>query len=300
MENGIIYRITSPSGKKRIGYTRQSFKRRMCQYGYLALPSNKRKHPLTQAIRKYGWGAFKKEIIIEGITNFDLLCELEKHYIRLEATTFRDKGYNLESGGVTGTRNLPKEVSERMSKIQKERHKKNFKDISGTRYAKLLAIKYIGKERGSIYLWQCDCGNQKEILLSSVKNGDTTSCGCVFRSCKRNKHIDVSGSKFNRLLAKKLINWIDGKPNYLWECDCGETKELPLPKVKFGATKSCGCLKKERVGELHQKTRIILNKETGLFYFTLQEAADSIGIVRTTLNGYLCNRKPNKTQFIYV
>ena len=57
-------------------------------------------------------------------------------------------------------------------------------DISGKRFGKLVAIKRTKKYRDTYYwLFKCDCGQEKEILLSSVtrKKESTESCGCVRR-----------------------------------------------------------------------------------------------------------------------
>jgi hypothetical protein len=46
--------------------------------------------------------------------------------------------------------------------------------------------------------------------------------------------------------------------------------------------------------------KIILNTETGIFYFGVKEAAESIGSVQVTLNSKLNGYKRNNTNFIYV
>lgn len=35
------------------------------------------------------------------------------------------------------------------------------------------------RHRARVGLFRCDCGEEKEILIASVKAGATTSCGCV-------------------------------------------------------------------------------------------------------------------------
>lgn len=60
-------------------------------------------------------------------------------------------------------------------------------------------------------------------------------------------------------------------------------------------------LQREKIsGELNYLSRPILNKETGIFYHTLQDAADTIGIKRGTLWAMLAGRNKNKTSFYYV
>lgn len=54
--------------------------------------------------------------------------------------------------------------------------------------------------------------------------------------------------KYNRLT---LVKRIGTNKNYsqiwLFQCDCGNETKAPLPAVKFGSTKSCGCLLKEKI-----------------------------------------------------
>lgn len=56
----------------------------------------------------------------------------------------------------------------------------SFKDMSNKRYGRLVAIKPVGrtKKRGLVWLFKCDCGNQKEIDGYPVRRGVTVSCGC--------------------------------------------------------------------------------------------------------------------------
>lgn len=53
---------------------------------------------VNRIVKKYGKKRFKKEIIVEGNFNQELINELEKHYIRLYATR-APFGYNLTDGG---------------------------------------------------------------------------------------------------------------------------------------------------------------------------------------------------------
>jgi len=50
------------------------------------------------------------------------------------------------------------------------------------------------------------------------------------------------GKKIGKLL---IISISDGKPIALCQCDCGNKKNILLYSIKYGLTKSCGCLIKE-------------------------------------------------------
>lgn len=55
------------------------------------------------------------------------------------------------------------------------------KDITGQKFGKLTAIKFLpteGKKR-SRWLCRCDCGNEKEVGVYNLTNYLTVSCGCL-------------------------------------------------------------------------------------------------------------------------
>lgn len=58
----------------------------------------------------------------------------------------------------------------------------------GDRYGKLTAIIFV-KKKNSIQYWlfKCDCGNEKVILVSNVSRGFVKSCGCLQKE-NRIKH----------------------------------------------------------------------------------------------------------------
>lgn len=58
---------------------------------------------------------------------------------------------------------------------------KNFKDIRGLHYGRLLAISRIGKTSLGKTLWlcQCDCGRVTTATLNALCSGNTKSCGCL-------------------------------------------------------------------------------------------------------------------------
>jgi len=60
-------------------------------------------------------------------------------------------------------------------------------------------------------------------------------------------------------------------------------------------------LQREKLsGELNYLSKIILNTETGIFYFGLNEASKSINMKKATLHVNITKTKINKTSFIYV
>ena len=71
------------------------------------------------------------------------------------------------------------------------------------------------------------------------------------------KKMDLVGEKFNRLTVTGSIDKEKGKAQkYICKCDCGNIIETPTKyKLKSGHTKSCGCLKREKVSEKNSKYR---------------------------------------------
>lgn len=72
---------------------------------------------------------------------------------------------------------------------------------------------------------------------------------------RKGEYQDLKGMKFNRLTAVEFLR-IEKKVGSIWKfkCDCGKEIELPAGRVKFGTTKSCGCIRRESQIDLTGKT----------------------------------------------
>lgn len=101
--------------------------------------------------------------------------------------------------------------------------------------------------------FECECGNKKEIILKSVVNGSTTSCGCGLARPKGNKFgINNSKSKTKQFwlsynLPMKLLDvdlpekWQRGSGKKMYfKCNCGNICLKQFGKVYSGHTKTCG------------------------------------------------------------
>ena len=75
-----------------------------------------------------------------------------------------------------------------------------FVDISGKRFGRLVAIS--GNERDKFYnaIWtcKCDCGKVVKVVLQSLKDGKTKSCGCLNRE-KMGKSNLIHGKSKTRI-----------------------------------------------------------------------------------------------------
>lgn len=96
MKGGVIYKATNLiNGKIYIGKTTKRFNKR--KFSHLFEARNGSRRIFHRAIRKYGPGNFKWEVIDQCLFE-EQLSDLEKHYIK----TFNAKtpnGYNLTDGG---------------------------------------------------------------------------------------------------------------------------------------------------------------------------------------------------------
>lgn len=55
-----------------------------------------------------------------------------------------------------------------------------FKDETGNKYGLLTVLKRTGTKNGkAVWLCQCECGNQCEVVGSDLRNGQQSSCGCL-------------------------------------------------------------------------------------------------------------------------
>jgi hypothetical protein len=57
--------------------------------------------------------------------------------------------------------------------------------LPGTRFGRLVVLKKVSdeivKDRGHVYLCECDCGNEKEIYRNNLRSGNIQSCGCLHK-----------------------------------------------------------------------------------------------------------------------
>jgi group I intron endonuclease len=138
--NPIVYKLTSPDGKAYIGQTRWKAQRWFFHKSGKSLKSEKSGGPpIAKAIAQYGWKAFVKEVIKDGISTDDL-DYWEKEMIKKHGTLVPN-GYNvLSGGGVPSTRvpsngfgppvPRPKETVDKMKATWDEMREERLKDVA--------------------------------------------------------------------------------------------------------------------------------------------------------------------------
>lgn len=127
-------------------------------------------------------------------------------------------------------------------------------DLTNQRFGRLIAIKEGPRNSSGRTTWQCkcDCGNEKIVLTSLLRNGTTQSCGCLNKERTRlaNQSKDLSGQKFGRLT---VIERMPNSSKWKCQCECGNIVITDTNHLNQGHTKSCGCLQKDRASETHFK-----------------------------------------------
>lgn len=119
-----------------------------------------------------------------------------------------------------------------------------FIDLTGKRFGKWLVLKRVANSKNNSpkFLCKCDCGTIKEVLSFTLRNGNSTNCGCYIYE----KNKKLIGQKFGRwTIIKRVENDKYNQIRYLCQCDCGNTNIVHLGQLKSGHSKSCGCLSNE-------------------------------------------------------
>lgn len=134
------------------------------------------------------------------------------------------------------------------------------KNLTGQTFGKLTALEPYPTERGerSKWLCVCECGNTAVVETSRLLNGNTRSCGCLHKEHVREliesnrgkpseKLLDLTGMRFGRLVVLKKSPMRTKSNRVMWECrcDCGNIVTRSGDTLRYGQTRSCGCLAHE-------------------------------------------------------
>lgn len=115
------------------------------------------------------------------------------------------------------------------------KRRSTFMDRTGQRYGKLTVLKFIGDKK---WLCRCDCGNEIIVRSCNLSNGHTNSCGCL----RQWRLQDLTGQRFGKLLVLEYV----GHMKWKCRCDCGNEVIKDGKHLRWGNTRSCGCLKPGR------------------------------------------------------
>lgn len=120
----------------------------------------------------------------------------------------------------------------------------NFQNLTGQKFGRLTVVCRAENKNGrTMWHCKCECGNEKDIIATSLTRGLTKSCGCFHNEDLSNRKLnDLTGKKFGRLLVIERAENRGRQTYWKCRCDCGKIKEINGAKLKNGHTKSCGCL----------------------------------------------------------
>ena len=148
---------------------------------------------INKAIDKHGIDKFEKKIIIDNVTNKNLLNELEKHYIQLYASFIKGIGYNITRGGGGF---MGKHTAESKAKISKN-HKSKQLGFVHHRKGKPAYNKGVGKK----------------VIFEEIEFASHQTAA---------DYLNIPLTTFNRILESKLslkyyeenrgLNWAKRKP----------------------------------------------------------------------------------------
>lgn len=126
----------------------------------------------------------------------------------------------------------------------------NKQNLINHRFGRLVVVASAESDKRGHARWlcQCDCGNQKVVSATSLKTGQTKSCGCYHEEKMQEreyKYNDLKNQKFNMLTAIEIVGKTE-KKGMIWKCicDCGNYTEVAGTLLSHGKIKSCGCLRK--------------------------------------------------------
>ena len=134
-----------------------------------------------------------------------------------------------------------------MSKIDKS-SRSRWKDITGLRSGRIVALHPVGYGKGRAVRWRCfcDCGKKTTVTGCEISSGKTRSCGCKSRP-------DLTGQRFSRLVVVRKTNAKYFRST-VWEClcDCGNKTTATRNNLKTRTKRSCGCLHTAQVMTIWQ------------------------------------------------
>lgn len=122
-------------------------------------------------------------------------------------------------------------------------------DETGKRYGKWWVIQLSNKKGayGQVY-WDCvcECGNERQVLGTSLRSGHSSSCGCQTDHGGDKTFKNEIGNKYGKLtVISRDYEKKDGKTYWKCSCECGNLLVIRADHLRSGHTESCGCSKTE-------------------------------------------------------
>lgn len=119
----------------------------------------------------------------------------------------------------------------------------HFEDITGRIFGRLTIIERRVANVGEKSRWRClcKCGRVIECEAGNLKNGSTSSCGCLEAERKAERRGAFIGNRFGRLIVLgEAESRRSNRARFLCVCDCGTEKVVSGNSLRQGVV-SCGC-----------------------------------------------------------
>lgn|GEM_PF-1299119 len=107
------------------------------------------------------------------------------------------------------------------------------KDITGQKFGRLIAKKYIHKDKRSYWECECSCGNSIAVRIDSLIAGKTMSCGCLTAELRKAKAkekadqfkpIERNNNMLSRACRECNVAFLGGP--HAWYCpECRESRK---------------------------------------------------------------------------
>lgn len=117
--------------------------------------------------------------------------------------------------------------------------------LAGERFGKLTVLSAAGtSDQGVLWKCLCGCGETHVVRTNLLRSGQTTSCGCARTGNGFRRTRIEPGERFGLLVALEKSEPGPQGARWACQCDCGSTSVARAKDLRFGTTKSCGCLKR--------------------------------------------------------
>ena len=111
-------------------------------------------------------------------------------------------------------------------------------ELSGKKFGKLTIIhravdnELVKKRAGTYWICKCECGNLATLRGSSIVNGSTRSCGCLW---KTSKYEQIPGEYLTRLkdnASRRKLSF-NVTPKYLWNLFLKQNSKCAMSNVNI-------------------------------------------------------------------
>lgn len=179
---------------------------------------------------------------------------------------------------------------------------KRFKDLTGQKFGKLVAVSPIdgsgGVGKHKDWLCKCECGNLKTVSSAHLKDGNVTSCGCIRHNKAGLRIYTIWADMKDRCGNKKAASYVyyggrgitvcdewrnDFKAFYEWAMSNGYAEDLTIDRIDVnGNYEPSNCrwvTRKEQANNTRRNHFLTYDGET----HTLADWAEKVGIKQNTL-----------------